>query len=100
MMPFHATRNSNGLSLNLRVLANFFQLQDHERIRGGLYFIQAIPRDENWKVRRDVLAVFEPKKAEDCELNVSAELPDQQQPSLAQQVCLFLTEEAYNHNGL
>lgn len=48
------------------------RLQDHERIRGGLYFIQTIPRDENWKVRRDILASYEPKKAEDCTLNVSA----------------------------
>ena len=51
------------------------RLQDHERIRGGLYFIQNIPRDENWKVRRDILAEYEPKKAEDCLLNVSAAPP-------------------------
>ena len=89
IMSLYATRNSNCLSLTLCILAKFFQLQDHERIRGGLYFIQNIPRDENWKVRRDVLAVFEPKKAEDCELNVSAALPDQQQPSLAQQVIII-----------
>ena len=50
------------------------RLQDHERIRGGLYFIQAIPRDENWKVRRDILQSYEPKKPEDCTLNVSASL--------------------------
>ena len=53
------------------------RLQDHERIRGGLYFIQAIPRDENWKVRRDILQSYEPKKAEDCTLNVSASLAQQ-----------------------
>ena len=41
------------------------RLQDHERIRGGLYFIQSIPRDENWKVRRDVLVNYEPKKPTD-----------------------------------
>lgn len=58
------------------------RLQDHERIRGGLYFIQSIPRDENWKVRRDILLAFEPKKPEDCTLNVSAALP-----SLMDQVC-------------
>ncbi len=51
------------------------RLQDHERIRGGLYFIQNIPRDENWKVRRDILAAYEPQKSEDCTLNVSAALP-------------------------
>ena len=87
-------KKSNGLSLKLRILANLFLLQDHERIRGGLYFIQNIPRDENWKVRRDVLAEFEPKKAEDCELNVSAALPDQQQPSLAQQVIIIARGES------
>ena len=94
MMLFYATRKSNYLGLKLRILGNFFQLQDHERIRGGLYFIQNIPRDENWKVRRDVLAEFEPKKAEDCELNVSAALPDQQQPSLAQQVIIIARGES------
>jgi hypothetical protein len=45
---------------------NFFlTFQDHERIRGGLYFIKTIPRDENWKVRRDILANYEPKSAEE-----------------------------------
>ena len=39
------------------------RLQDHERIRGGLYFIQNIPRDENWKVRRDILAAYDPNKS-------------------------------------
>ena len=53
------------------------RLQDHERIRGGLYFIQAIPRDENWKIRRDILQSYEPKKPEDCTLNVSASLAQQ-----------------------
>ena len=38
------------------------RLQDHERIRGGLFFIQNIPRDENWKVRRDILAAYDPNK--------------------------------------
>jgi len=63
------------------------RLQDHERIRGGLYFIQSIPRDENWKVRKDLLQAYEPKKTEDCTLNVSACLPTldpQKTPSLAQ----------------
>ena len=41
------------------------RLQDHERIRGGLYFIQSIPRDENWKVCRDILVNYEPKKPTD-----------------------------------
>ncbi|XP_040580808.1 probable 4-coumarate--CoA ligase 1 isoform X2 [Lepeophtheirus salmonis] len=36
------------------------RLQDHERIRGGLYFVQNIPRDENWKVLRSVLAEYKP----------------------------------------
>ncbi len=53
-----------------------------------MYFIQSIPRDENWKPRRDVLAAFEPKKPEDCALyNVqSADFPEKKQSSLAQQV--------------
>jgi hypothetical protein len=42
--------------------------QDHERIRGGLYFIKNIPRDENWKVRRDVLSTYEPKSAEEVKI--------------------------------
>ena len=41
------------------------RLQDHERIRGGLYFIQAIPRDENWKVRRDILVEYQPRTTEE-----------------------------------
>ena len=57
------------------------RLQDHERIRGGLFFIQSIPRDENWKVQREILVAYQPKKPEDCTLNVSAALP-----SLAEQV--------------
>ncbi len=64
------------------------RLQDHERIRGGLYFVESIPRDENWKVRRDVLLAFEPKQPEDCTLNVSAALPSSSSASgnLAEQV--------------
>ena len=57
------------------------RLQDHERIRGGLFFIQSIPRDENWKVRRDILQAYEPKQPEDCTLNVSASLPDIKTPA-------------------
>ena len=41
------------------------RLQDHERIRGGLYFIQSIPRDENWKVLKDVLQAYQPMAAEE-----------------------------------
>jgi len=43
-------------------LINFLEsrLQDHERLRGGLHQVQCIPRDENWKVARDLLASFEP----------------------------------------
>ena len=41
------------------------RLQDHERIRGGLYFVQEIPRDENWKVRRDVLVEYQPKTTDE-----------------------------------
>eukprot|EP00094_Tigriopus_californicus_P002372 TCALIF_02290-PA protein Name:"Similar to 4cl2 Probable 4-coumarate--CoA ligase 2 (Dictyostelium discoideum)" AED:0.08 eAED:0.08 QI:10/0.81/0.83/0.91/0.90/0.83/12/272/929 len=47
------------------------RLQDHERIRGGLYFIQNIPRDENWKVMKDVLKNYEPLSME--ELNKQTE---------------------------
>lgn len=49
-------------------LINFLEsrLQDHERLRGGLYYIQHIPRDENWKVVKSVLqAVTPPSKYED-----------------------------------
>ena len=45
------------------------RLQDHERIRGGLYFIQAIPRDENWKVRRDLLVDYKPITTEEVILH-------------------------------
>jgi acyl-coenzyme A synthetase/AMP-(fatty) acid ligase len=43
-------------------LINFLEsrLQDHERLRGGLHYIQHIPRDENWKVVRSVLQKFVP----------------------------------------
>ena len=44
------------------------RLQDHERIRGGLYFIQEIPRDENWKVRRDALVEYEPKTMQEVKM--------------------------------
>ena len=54
------------------------RLQDHERIRGGLYFIKDIPRDENWKVRRDILAAYQPRTADQCELGESAGPPPEQ----------------------
>ena len=41
------------------------RLEDHERIRGGLFFVQDIPRDENWKIRRNVLVAFQPKTTEE-----------------------------------
>jgi len=43
-------------------LINFLEsrLQDHERLRGGLYYIPQIPRDENWKVAKLLLQQFEP----------------------------------------
>lgn len=43
-------------------LTNFLEsrLQDHERLRGGLHYIQHIPRDENWKVVRPLLQQFIP----------------------------------------
>jgi len=43
-------------------LINFLEsrLQDHERLRGGLFYIQNIPRDENWKVMKNVLEKFVP----------------------------------------
>ena len=43
-------------------LINFLEsrLQDHERLRGGLHYVQHIPRDENWKVIRSVLQQFVP----------------------------------------
>ena len=49
-------------------LINFLEsrLQDHERLRGGLLYIQQIPRDENWKVVKSVLqAIKPPTKYED-----------------------------------
>ena len=39
-------------------------LQDHERIRGGLYFLESIPRDENWKVLKDALKEYKSIKEE------------------------------------
>lgn len=33
----------------------FFRLKDEERIRGGLYFVQGIPRDENWKASENII---------------------------------------------
>ena len=41
------------------------RLEDHERIRGGLFFVQDIPRDENWKIRRNVLVAYQPKTTEE-----------------------------------
>ena len=41
------------------------RLQDHERIRGGLYFIQSIPRDENWKVLKSALKQYTPMSTEE-----------------------------------
>ena len=38
--------------------------QDHERIRGGLYFLESIPRDENWKVLKDALKEYKSIKEE------------------------------------
>ena len=49
-------------------LINFLEsrLQDHERLRGGLLYLQQIPRDENWKVVKSVLqAIKPPSKFED-----------------------------------
>ena len=63
-------------------LINFLEsrLQDHERLRGGLYYIQHIPRDENWKVVKSVLqAVSPPEKHEDPAVKV--EPPPQEKES-------------------
>ena len=38
--------------------------QDHERIRGGLFFLESIPRDENWKVLKDALKEYKSIKEE------------------------------------
>ena len=49
-------------------LINFLEsrLQDHERLRGGLLYIQQIPQYENWKVVKSVLqAIKPPAKYED-----------------------------------
>merc|ERR1719228_982136 len=48
-------------------LINFLEsrLQDHERLRGGLHYVQCIPRDENWKVVRSVLQKFVPPNKAD-----------------------------------
>jgi len=64
-------------------LINFLEsrLQDHERLRGGLHYIQHIPRDENWKVVRSVLQKFVPplKAVGDGEGGlVVCSLPDQE----------------------
>lgn len=39
------------------------RLQDHERIRGGLFFIENIPRDENGKILKNVLQGYKPQLA-------------------------------------
>lgn len=67
-------------------LINFLEsrLQDHERLRGGLYYIKNIPRDENWKVTKDQFylttnkhysvggpSVVEPKLMKDTLANLS-----------------------------
>ena len=51
-------------------LANLMEtrLQDHERIRGGLFFVQSIPRDENWKVLKDILKNYEPVSSEEVKV--------------------------------
>merc|ERR1719369_1760013 len=64
-------------------LINFLEsrLQDHERLRGGLHYIQHIPRDENWKVVREVLQKFVPPLKEKGESEgglVVCSLPDQE----------------------
>ena len=43
-------------------LINFLEsrLQDHERLRGGLLYIQQIPQYENWKVVKSVLQAIKP----------------------------------------
>ena len=38
--------------------------QDHERIRGGLFFLESIPRDENWKVLKEALKEYKSIKEE------------------------------------
>ncbi len=38
----------------------FFRLKDEERIRGGLYFVQGIPRDENWKASENIIFLKKP----------------------------------------
>ena len=43
----------------------FLSCQDHERIRGGLYFVESIPRDENWKVLKGALKEYKPRKGEE-----------------------------------
>lgn len=55
-------------------LINFLEsrLQDHERLRGGLYYIQNIPRDENWKVLKSVLQKFIPPLKGDTEAVVES----------------------------
>ena len=52
---------------NLRGLMES-RLSDHERIRGGLFFIRSIPRDENWKVLRDVLREYQPISIDDVSM--------------------------------
>ena len=53
--------------------------QDHERIRGGLFFLESIPRDENWKVLKDALKEYKSIKEEKEEEVIYDEyFPDKQ----------------------
>ncbi len=40
------------------------RLKDEERIRGGLYFVQTIPRDENGKILKPLLKSYQPMGTE------------------------------------
>jgi len=47
------------------------RLGDHERIRGGLYFIQSIPRDENWKPEGMFWRLLNPKNQRNVNFTMS-----------------------------
>jgi len=68
------------------------RLQDHERIRGGLFFIQAIPRDENWKVRRDVLVDFKPRTTEEINQDDAAREDQSAEAEMQREVALELAK--------
>jgi len=62
------------------------RLEDHERIRGGLFFLESIPRDENWKVLKEALKEYKSIKEEREEETPSLEVGREAKDLLAASV--------------